>query len=215
MCFDKNERRLVTAGSDGSVFMWNFNNGSKLREYAHNDEKLEIVTVIFAADEKRESDAIFAAGWNCKVCGDFALCWSLLGRAAAMSVCTNASLARDTFAAASPQLSPLSLSSLGVLVWEELDAGPHLSPTPPSCQVFVWEDLDDDNDCITEFRTYEGHREDITHMAAYPIRSLLATGDYEGRITIWNLFTGEKRMCLFHRWASALCEGIYSGDGDP
>ncbi|GAX72651.1 hypothetical protein CEUSTIGMA_g107.t1 [Chlamydomonas eustigma] len=131
LCFDKNERRLVTAGGDGTVFMWNFNNGSKLREYAHDDEKLEIVSVIFAADEKRESDAIYAAGWNCKV--------------------------------------------------------------------FVWEDLDDDNETIREYRTFEGHREDITHMAAYPKRQLLATGDYEGRITIWNLFTGEKRMCLFHR----------------
>ena len=30
---------------DGTVFMWNFNNGSKLREYAHADEKLEIVSV--------------------------------------------------------------------------------------------------------------------------------------------------------------------------
>ncbi len=35
--------------------------------------------------------------------------------------------------------------------------------------------------------------------AAFPERQLLATGDYEGRITIWNLFTGEKRMSLFHR----------------
>ena len=45
MCFDKNERRLVTAGGDGTVFMWNFNNGSKLREYAHDDERMELVTV--------------------------------------------------------------------------------------------------------------------------------------------------------------------------
>ena len=37
---------------------------------------------------------------------------------------------------------------------------PHLVP-----QVYVWEDMDDDNDVITEYRTYEGHREDITHMA--------------------------------------------------
>eukprot|EP00798_Chlamydomonas_sp_ICE-L_P024012 gene24012-9585_t len=65
--------------------------------------------------------------------------------------------------------------------------------------VFVWEDLDDDNDVVEEYRTYEGHREDITHMTAYTDRQLLATGDYEGRITIWNLFTGEKRMSLFHR----------------
>ena len=40
------------------------------------------------------------------------------------------------------------------------------SPAPcPSMQVFAWEDLDDDNDVLTEYRTYEGHREDITHMA--------------------------------------------------
>jgi hypothetical protein len=45
ICFDKNERRLVTAGGDGSVVMWNFNNGSKLRRYAHSDAKEEISTV--------------------------------------------------------------------------------------------------------------------------------------------------------------------------
>ena len=45
MCFDKKERRLVTAGGDGSVIMWNFNNGSKLREYVHGEAKEEICTV--------------------------------------------------------------------------------------------------------------------------------------------------------------------------
>jgi len=29
--FDRNQRRLVTAGNDGSIKMWNFNNGSLLR----------------------------------------------------------------------------------------------------------------------------------------------------------------------------------------
>ena len=67
ICFDKNERRLVTAGNDGTVFMWNFNNGSRLKEFAHTEEKEEFTAVLFAADEKRESDAIYAAGWNCKV----------------------------------------------------------------------------------------------------------------------------------------------------
>lgn len=65
--FDKNERRLVTAGSDGSVFMWNFNNGSKLKEFRHDEEKEELTAVLFVADEKRESDAVYAAGWNSKV----------------------------------------------------------------------------------------------------------------------------------------------------
>jgi len=131
LCFDKNERRLVTAGADGSIFMWNFNNGSKLREYAHGDKEMEIVAVVFAADEKRDCDSVYAAGWNTKV--------------------------------------------------------------------YVWEDMDDDEDVLRSYRTYEGHREDITSMAAYTQRALLATGDYEGRITVWSIFTGEKRMCLFHR----------------
>jgi hypothetical protein len=37
------------------------------------------------------------------------------------------------------------------------------------------------------------------HSLACALQKLLATGDYEGRITVWSLFTGEKRMSLFHR----------------
>ena len=29
-------------------------------------------------------------------------------------------------------------------------------------------------------------------------RALLATGDYEGKIIVWNLFSGEKRCSLRH-----------------
>ena len=43
-------------------------------------------------------------------------------------------------------------------------------------QVFAWEDLDDDNDVLTEYRTYEGHREDITHMAGVYSRIGLGLG---------------------------------------
>ena len=51
------------------------------------------------------------------------------------------------------------------------------SPAPcPSMQVFAWEDLDDDNDVLTEYRTYEGHREDITHMAGVYSRIGLGLG---------------------------------------
>lgn len=66
-CFDSNERRLVTAANDGRVKIWNFNNGSLLREYAHSDEALEISQVIYLTDEKRKSDCVYAAGWNSKV----------------------------------------------------------------------------------------------------------------------------------------------------
>ncbi|GFR43071.1 hypothetical protein Agub_g4078 [Astrephomene gubernaculifera] len=130
-CFDNNERRLLTAANDGAVRMWNFNNGSLLREYKHDEEELEVSTVEYAADEKRNADSVFAAGWNCKV--------------------------------------------------------------------FVWDDMETTSGMVTEYRTFEGHREDIITMAALPARHLLATGDYEGRINVYHLFTGEKRTSLFHR----------------
>jgi hypothetical protein len=41
-------------------------------------------------------------------------------------------------------------------------------------QVFVWEDQDDDT--VSEYRTFEGHKEDILCMAACPGKQLLATG---------------------------------------
>lgn len=40
---------------------------SLLRQYKHDLEPEEISTVIFAADEKRGDDAVYACGWNCKV----------------------------------------------------------------------------------------------------------------------------------------------------
>ncbi|WIA12480.1 hypothetical protein OEZ85_012515 [Tetradesmus obliquus] len=127
--FDKKQRRLVTAANDGSIKMWNFNNGSMLRSFAHDQEPLEVSEVLFERDEKRGSDTLYAAGWNAKV--------------------------------------------------------------------FVWEDADED--VVTAYKTYEGHQEDIQCMAAYPQRQLLATGDYQGRINIWGLFTGERKSWLSHR----------------
>lgn len=66
-----------------------------LRKYTHDEDHLEVTTVLFAGDDKRESDMVFAVGWNCKL--------------------------------------------------------------------FVWEDADEDE--VSDYRVYEGHREDILHMA--------------------------------------------------
>ncbi len=42
--------------------------------------------------------------------------------------------------------------------------------------MYVWEDADDDSDVVTKYRTYEGHREDITHMASCPERQVRGRG---------------------------------------
>lgn len=41
--FDTNQRRLVTVADDGSVRMWNFNNGSLLRQYLHGGGLVQAV----------------------------------------------------------------------------------------------------------------------------------------------------------------------------
>lgn len=39
VAFDQNKRRIVISASDGSVTMWNFNNGQLLRRYTHKHEQ--------------------------------------------------------------------------------------------------------------------------------------------------------------------------------
>eukprot|EP00775_Hariotina_reticulata_P009116 gene9116-9285_t len=62
-----NQRRLVTAANDGSIKMWNFNNGSLLRRFCHHLQPLEMCDVLLTQDEKRGGDNLYAAGWNAKV----------------------------------------------------------------------------------------------------------------------------------------------------
>jgi hypothetical protein len=53
------------------------------------------------------------------------------------------------------------------------------------------------------------HREDILCLAGSsgsPV--LLATGDYEGRINVYDMHTGERRLSLYHR-ANRYCTAIH------
>ncbi|KAF8071365.1 hypothetical protein HT031_001449 [Scenedesmus sp. PABB004] len=129
LTFDKRQRRLVTAANDGSIHMYNFHNGARLRSFVHNQAPLEVCEVLFARDDKRGADTLFAAGWNTKV--------------------------------------------------------------------FVWEDTEGER--VSTYKALEGHREDVTAMAAHARRGLLATGDYQGHIVVWGLFTGERKSWLSHR----------------
>jgi WD40 repeat protein len=58
---------LLSAANDGLVKIWNFNNGSLLRTYTHNEDPLEISRVFYVQDEKRGQECVYAAGWNRKV----------------------------------------------------------------------------------------------------------------------------------------------------
>lgn len=68
IAFDANERRLLSSANDGLVKIWNFNNGSMLRMYTHDDEQpQEISRVFYVQDEKRGQECVYAAGWNRRV----------------------------------------------------------------------------------------------------------------------------------------------------
>lgn len=51
----------------------------------------------------------------------------------------------------------------------------HHAITPSGVQVFVWQDEDEEE--VTQYRTYEGHKGDVLAMAACHARALLATGE--------------------------------------
>ncbi|KAK3740293.1 hypothetical protein QZH41_018524, partial [Actinostola sp. cb2023] len=60
MTFDQSKRRLITGARDGTVKIWNFNNGSCLRELEPVDE--EEITGILSFKQK-----IIVVGWNKKI----------------------------------------------------------------------------------------------------------------------------------------------------
>jgi WD40 repeat protein len=81
-CLDHKQRRLLTAANDGSIKMWNFNNGSQLRRFSHPLARQEVTCLLFCSDEKRGLDSVYAAGWNCRVGGSGVawVGWTLLAR---------------------------------------------------------------------------------------------------------------------------------------
>ncbi|KAJ9529394.1 hypothetical protein QJQ45_013762 [Haematococcus lacustris] len=166
---------IVSADENGTVCVWNVTNGQREGRFqkAHGDAKLTAICF-----DKNERRLVTAAGDGSVVMWNF----------------NNGSKLRQfVHNEAKEEISTVIFAA------DEKRDSDAVYAAGWNGKVFVWEDADDDADVVTEYRTYEGHREDITHMAACASRQLLATGDYEGRITIWNLFTGEKRMSLFHR----------------
>lgn len=63
VAFDAAQRRLITASNQGSVRMWNFNSGSLLREFVHDEEDNEVSAVIFIHDPLRESNEVRQRGF--------------------------------------------------------------------------------------------------------------------------------------------------------
>ena len=64
-CFDNSGRRLLTGGQDGSLKMWNFNNGQCLKVF-HGFGEDEITCVAYV--QEGSNKYIAAGGWNSKVC---------------------------------------------------------------------------------------------------------------------------------------------------
>jgi WD40 repeat protein len=62
MCFDEARRRLITGAHDGSLALWNFNNGHNLyRVHANNIDPKEITALL------HENERLFVGGWSRRV----------------------------------------------------------------------------------------------------------------------------------------------------
>ena len=52
------ERRLLTGSNNGELKMWNFNSGSQLRQFVHNEEHVEYSVLLFIHDADRQSNLV-------------------------------------------------------------------------------------------------------------------------------------------------------------
>jgi len=62
MCFDEAKRRLITGGHDGSLALWNFNNGYNLYRIHSNDIHAKEITALI-----HENERLFVAGWSRRI----------------------------------------------------------------------------------------------------------------------------------------------------
>ncbi|KAJ3279292.1 hypothetical protein HK104_001582, partial [Borealophlyctis nickersoniae] len=61
MAFDAGGRRLITGGRDGTIRIWNFNNGQQHQELVKGDES-EVTSIAYI--DMRDSQYIVTTGWN-------------------------------------------------------------------------------------------------------------------------------------------------------
>ncbi|KAJ2996375.1 acetylornithine aminotransferase [Globomyces sp. JEL0801] len=69
MSFDAKQRRLITGGRDGTIRIWNYNNGELLQELVKND-KTEVTGLAVMMDfyiKIKETTYIVATGWNQRI----------------------------------------------------------------------------------------------------------------------------------------------------
>ena len=59
MCLDEAKRRLITGAYDGSLALWNFNNGHNLYRINSNGIHAKEITALLHANER-----LFVAGWS-------------------------------------------------------------------------------------------------------------------------------------------------------
>lgn len=59
MCLDEAKRRLITGAHDGSLALWNFNNGHNLYRVNSNGENNKEITALLHGNER-----LFVAGWS-------------------------------------------------------------------------------------------------------------------------------------------------------
>ena len=58
LALDSNSRRLMTASNAGELKMWNFNNGSQLKEFTHHEPHMEFSTLAFIHDSHKQSNQV-------------------------------------------------------------------------------------------------------------------------------------------------------------
>ncbi len=60
-CLDDRQRKIIVGDTKGGIFVFNFNNGSLLRELTPHTG--EISALVYASEK-----SVISASWDCKIC---------------------------------------------------------------------------------------------------------------------------------------------------
>ena len=175
-CFDMVMRRLITAGADGSVKIWNFSNGQCLKDLKSEKDTFKVddeITSLISIADKTEKSALKSSQYFLGVG------WGLTPSPLDSTI---------------PSGSSSELNALATKTRRE-----HARP-----KLHIWLDDRESGDEQTLCQDYpddaiQHHKTDIMSCCFDLQKFLIFTGDYEGALIGWN-FDGKFPKYFLHEW---------------
>ena len=196
-CFDQFQRRLITAGKDGKVKMWNFSNGSKLKD---------LIPAQVQPDEDSNDNQLGRPGAKNNKSGSSKQAKKKKNEAADS----------ENSKKVDQEVTTLCCISLE----QEGGAGDESTPDEAYCIAVGWDkklyqwDLNDEDEEIESkpqpdnsgIAAQQGHKDDIMSAVYCESNKLIYTGGHDGTLLAWSLETRTIKKTL-HDQGDKTCTG--------